>query len=375
MSTENISTDVDFAALLATPEPEAAKEQHKLEVSAEPQAEAPVEEHDEDTGWDEPKADGFDDEDEEESDELPPDPSDERESWRKNRLNAVKTQRDKAREAAAAHEAEAAAARKELADLRAKYESGKTPEPAQAATGAPSLDQIQAYVANNDPVVTELARKVALIKDNADKFKDAGSYADALTEALTDYKTELKIRTATIQSDLRNREAAKVTSSEKYVENLLTNYDKVVKESSIPKIEVYSKRLIKHATDLHPMIREAILTHENPDVATAAVTSNRQSFDWLVEQSKRAGNGPLSPRAVAYVGELVASYKTRKADAPAHAPVEKPKAKPSTPPVPRTVRSSNGGSGSSATTDMDPFVYARKVLSGEIKDPALASGR
>lgn len=363
------TTDVDFSAIMAEAAAEAPAEAQVASTHVEEPAATHVEPEDgeepedgDDEGWE----DAADPEDEEESDDLPPDPSDDRESWRKNRLNAVKEQRDAARK-------EAAAAKAEAAELKARYEA-QTQAPAQAQptpAGMPTPAQIQQYVASRDPVVLELAQRVEAIRANQDKFADAGSYTDAISEALTEYKTELKVRSMQIQQDLANREATKTKTSTDYVQGLLDNYEAVTKASTIPKIEVYKARLVKHAADLHPMIREAVLTHDRPDLATAAVTSNRAAFDWLVEQSKRAGNGPLSPRAVAYVGELVAGYKARKgAPAPATS-TQPPKIKSSTPPVPRALRSTSSSRSTSVSKEEDPFAYASRVLRGEIKDPTL----
>lgn len=364
------TTDVDFSTIMAEAAAEAPAEAQVATTPVEEPAAAHVEPEDgeepedgDDEGWE----DAADPEDEEESDDLPPDPSDDRESWRKNRLNVVKEQRDAARK-------EAAAAKAEAAELKARYEAAQAQAPAQAQptpAGMPTPAQIQQYVASRDPVVLELAQRVEAIRANQDKFADAGSYTDAISEALTEYKTELKVRSMQIQQDLANREATKTKTSTDYVQGLLDNYEAVTKASTIPKIEVYKARLVKHAGDLHPMIREAVLTHDRPDLATAAVTSNRAAFDWLVEQSRRAGNGPLSPRAVAYVGELVAGYKARKgAPAPATS-TQPPKVKSSTPPVPRALRSTSSSRSTSVGKDEDPFAYASRVLRGEIKDPTL----
>ena len=340
-------------------------------------------EDDDSAEWGEAPAKKDDEDDEDDDDE---DPSDDRESWRKTRLNKVKAQRDAARKEIAQREADAAAARQEAARLKAELEalqSGKSLEkpgaaagqqPAVPPTGIPPMSAIQEYVAKNDPACIALANAVQAIKQQAHTYPDAGSYNEALTEALTEYKAELRDKTREVHQHLQNQQAAVQNKGKNYVEGLVKEYGEAIEASTIPKIEVYSKRLVQHAAELHPTIREAILTHEHKDIATAAIASNKAAFDWLAEASREAGNGPLHPRAVAYVGELISAYRaqlrsagpgrsvraSREADAAAARRSQG---------LPRQLRSRSTGAAQSE--EQDPFLYAREVLSGRIKDPTL----
>jgi hypothetical protein len=323
-----------------------------------------------------------DDKDDEEN------PADERESWRKGRLNKVKEQRDEARKLATQREADAATARREADEVKARlavYEAGGTPEtrPQQAppSDGLPDMPSIQRYVAENDPTCIALAKQVEAIKAKADTFADAGSYLEALSEAQTEYKAELRDKSREVRQHLESQRKGAASSQEAYATGLVKNYETAISASTIPKIQVYAKRLVENAGSLHPAIREAILTHEHKDAATAAITSNRAAFDWLVQASKDAGNGPLHPRAVAYVGELIATYRGNTAGTPpaqgksalGAPPSSRPSEKPPAKALPRTIRSRSTGSAQS--DDVDPFQHARNVLNGSVQDPELRRGR
>lgn len=325
-----------------------------------------------------PPKDKDDDEDDDDDGE---DPADERESWRKGRLNKVKDQRDEARRLVAQREADAAAARREAEDAKARlavYEAGGTPaakaQQAPAGDGLPDMTAIQRYVAENDPTCIALAKTVEAIKAKADTFPDAGSYLEALSEAQTEYKAELRDKSREVRTHLESQRRTTASNGEAYVETLVKNFEAAIEVSTVPRIEVYAKRLVDNAASLHPTIREAVLTHEHQDIATAAITSNRAAFDWLVEATKEAGNGPLHPRAVAYVGELIAAYResladlgpgsNQRADKPARGERAPQKG------LPRQLRSRSTGS-SSRTEEENPFQHARNVLEGRVQDPEL----
>lgn len=316
--------------------------------------------------WGEEKADDDDD----------VDPADDRESWRKTRLNKVVTQRDEARRLVAQREADAAAARREAEEAKARlavYEAGGTPAPrAQQAPadGMPDMTAIQRYVAANDPTCIALAKQVEAIKAKADSFPDAGSYLEALSEAQTEYKAELRDKSREVRTHLESQRRTTVNDGQAYVEKLVKDYEERIESSTVPRIEVYARRLNENAASLHPAIREAVLTHEHQDIATAAIASNRAAFDWLVEATKEAGNGPLHPRAVAYVGELIAAYRENLGDVgPSSNSREKPSRNESKRGLPRSLRSRS--SGSVQADDVDPFQHARDVLEGRKKDPEL----
>lgn len=158
------------------------------------------------------------------------------------------------------------------------------------------------------------------------------------------------------------------------METLVKNFEAAIEVSTVPRIEVYAKRLVDNAASLHPTIREAVLTHEHQDIATAAIASNRAAFDWLVEATKEAGNGPLHPRAVAYVGELIAAYRENLADLgpSSNQRADKPARGERAPQkgLPRQLRSRSTGS-SSRTEEENPFQHARNVLEGRVQDPEL----
>lgn len=330
--------------------------------------------------WGETPAKDKDDEDDEEDDDKE-DPADERESWRKGRLNKVKGQRDEARRRVAQIEADAAAARRDAAEAKERldvYEAGGQPaqrqQQAPAGDGLPDMTAIQRYVAENDPTCIALAKQVEAIKAKADTFADAGSYLEALSEAQTEYKAELRDKSREVRTHLENQKRGASDNANAYTERLVKSYETAIEASTLPKIEVYAKRLVDNAASLHPTIREAVLTHEHQDIATAAITSNRAAFDWLVEATKEAGNGPLHPRAVAYVGELIAAYRANLSDAPASSNRrdDKPARGERAPQkgLPRQLRSRSTGA-SSSDDDGDPFQHARDVLEGRKKDPEL----
>lgn len=321
-----------------------------------------------------------DDEDDEDNDE--PNPADDRETWRKQRLNKVRDQRDAARRQAAARESEAATARRELEEMRERlsvYEAGGTPPARQqqqrqapAQDAIPDMTAIQRYVAENDPTCIALAKQVEAIKAKADTFPDAGTYLEALSEAQTEYKAELRDKSREVRQNLESRQRATQTNSQAYVTRLVENYEAAIEASTLPRIETYARRLNENAEKLHPTIREAVLTYEHQDIATAAITSNRAAFDWLVEATKEAKGGPLHPRAVAYVGELIAAYREGlDSTGPASSRREDRSARRSEGRgLPRQLRGRPSG-GQGMQEDENPFQHARDVLAGRKKDPEL----
>lgn len=376
---------IDLSSFSAAPD-DTQDQGHETEID-----QGQGQDHSTDTGSDTSDDDGHgdrglgDDADEDDSEEWGEekaekddddvDPADDRESWRKNRLNKVVTQRDEARRLVAQREADAATARREAEEAKARlavYEAGGTPAPrAQApADGLPDMTAIQRYVAENDPTCIALAKQVEAIKAKADSFADAGSYLEALSEAQTEYKAELRDKSRDVRTHLESQRRTTVDSGTAYVEKLVKDYEERIESSTVPRIDVYARRLNDNAASLHPTIRESVLTHEHQDIATAAIASNRAAFDWLVEATKEAGNGPLHPRAVAYVGELIAAYRENLGDSgPASNSREKPARSEPKRGLPRNLRSRS--TGSSQSDDVDPFQHARDVLEGRKKDPEL----
>lgn len=323
------------------------------------------------------KTESDDDEDDEADDgdplkggDLPADEADERETWRKTRLNKVKESRDFQKTRAEQEKARADRLEAELAELR----QGRAPaqDPSAPTTPAPVAPQIQTqqgreqffrHLVQTDPEINALALAVQQVEQGvqAGAFPDMATYTAALTRANTALEIAFQGRISAEQNRAQSQQQQAQAAQATQMRTLRTNYDARVKASTIPHMAKLAERIDRVAGQLHSDLHMAILDRPNPEVAAAALASNQDEFRWFAEQSRKHQGGRLPASVLARLGETVARFETR--TSPAAKQERQRKVDESLPRTPR----SNGG-GSQTYEDMDPWEYAQRVQRGQAKD-------
>ena len=335
----------------APPAPEAKTEDAPAPKADEPGAKPP---ETEDDGWGEEEKLDAKEEDEahEDDDELQPDPSDERETWRRERLNKVVEQKNRYKADAERYKAEAEALR-----------TGRpAPQPEAVAPIVPqgvTHEQVMEYVIANDPEASAAAKRIQEIEANPEKFATMAEFTIAHNRALRalDQVAGAKAQALVAQSAAKHQ--AETSSHDSYISGLVANYEAKLGASKIPDAAVYKGRLERYAQEIHPEIRRAILEHPEPDVVTAAITASKKTLDWYIEQSKRnAGRIPVA--AIAKLGEDVAMFRQR--GTPEAKKVEAAKKAATLPQTP------SSRTASSSYDSMDPFKYVAAVQAGKAKN-------
>lgn len=346
----------ELAADLAAPAPEVAKP--KAEA---PPTTAPVAE-DWEAQW---KGPAEDDEDDapppaaKVDDELPPDPADDREKWRTERLNKIKDQREAQRTRADNAEAEVRELRAQVAAMKQGAQQPQTLQPI-AVTGA---DEFMTELVRVDPEANRIAAKLEAIRKDPDKFATLAEYTEALTEA----KIDLRDRAQLVRSRIQAQQAQAQTTQQGEIQQIFANYSNAIAKSEIPQAKRFAEVFEKVGPALHPEIRRAILSAPDADVLVASIVSDRKRYDRLMDETRRAGSGfPI--HGIAALGEFRATYQRPEPTAPAAqsqpAPRQTPSARlPATP-------SSRGGR-SSSHEDMGPVEWASKAINGELSPSIL----
>lgn len=309
--------------------------------------------------WREPKDEDDDLESEPEpkkDDDLQPDPADDKETWRKERLNKVLEQRNKERTRAEDAERKAIALEARLQAL----EQGRQPAPQIQPVEAPGSDPFLAELVRVDPEANALARTLEDIKAGRKEFATNAEYIDAMTDA----KVALLQRRNTVFSQVQAQQEQAQTSQQTELQQIMTNYTTAIEKSEIPQAKRFAEVFEKVGPALHPEIRRAILSAPDADVLVASIVSDRKRYDRLMDETKRAGSG-FPVHGIAALGEFRATYQRPQAAAATGTPAQAPKQAPS-PRLPAAPASRGGRS--SNYEDMDAVEYARKLLKGEVKN-------
>lgn len=291
--------------------------------------------------------------------DLPPDPSDERERWRTERLNKIKDQREAQRARAEAAEAKAAAMEARIQVL----EQGRQQAPQIQPVSVPGADEFVAELVRVDPEANRLAARIEEIKKNSDTFATNADFIDAMTDA----KVALRDRASTVRAQIQAQNDHVQASQQGELQQIFANYSNAIAKSEIPQAKRFAEVFEKVGPALHPEIRRAILSAPDADVLVASIVSDRKRYDRLMDETRRAGSGfPI--HGIAALGEFRATYQRPEPAAPAAqgqpAPRQTPSARlPATP-------SSRGGR-SSLHEDMDPVEWASKAMNGELKPSIL----
>jgi hypothetical protein len=360
--TTTTSADIDapsfaeLAADLAAPAPEVAKPKAEAPPTTAPAAEdweaqwkGPAEDDEDDAPPPAAKVDA----------DLPPDPADDREKWRTERLNKIKDQREAQRARADAAEAKAQAMEARLQAL----EQGRQQAPQVQPVALQGADEFMAELVRVDPEANRIAAKLEAIRKDPDKFATLAEYTEALTEA----KIDLRDRAQFVRSQIQAQQAQAQTTQQGEIQQIFANYTNAIAKSEIPQAKRFAEVFEKVGPALHPEIRRAILSAPDADVLVASIVSDRKRYDRLMDETRRAGSGfPI--HGIAALGEFRMAYQRPEPVAPAAqgqpAPRQAPSARlPATP-------SSRGGR-SSSHEDMDPVEWASKAINGELKPSIL----
>lgn len=272
------------------------------------------------------------------------------EKWRTKRLN-------KEIEAKKAAEAETARLKAEIEALK----GGK-----QATETAPQQDiQIdetrfkEALIAE-DPYIKSLHEKVEYIKSVKESFSDMGAYADALLDAQSELKSEIKDR----KREFINYQRQVQTQQNQGVNQILNDFNAKVEsvKENYPMIDKAKALLESKAAELHVDIRKALLTDENAGELTWTIGASKKNLEFLIEASKiatRTGQSPIDALKMMgkWSNEIASGKPAAGTEAPKKAPV-----KPAG--VPKSIKSKTVAN----HDDMDPYEYASKLLSGKIKN-------
>lgn len=271
------------------------------------------------------------------------------EKWRTKRLNK-EIEKAKAAEA-------------ETARLKAEIEALKSGKEAPATT-APEIkiDEVkfkEALIAE-DPYIKELNDKVEYIKSMKESFSDMGAYADALLDAQSELKSEIKDR----KREFINYQKQEQAAQNQGVNQILNDFNAKVEsvKENYPMIDKAKALLESKAADLHVDIRRALLTDEHAGELTWTIGASKKNLEFLVEASKvatRTGQSPID--ALKMMGKWSSEIASGKPAAGTEAPKKAP-VKPAG--VPKAIKSKPVAT----TDDMDPYEYATKLLSGSIKN-------
>lgn len=317
------------------------------------EVEAPKEEE----GADEPPTD------------LPPDPSDDRETWRRERLNKKQAQVDywKARAENLEAQAKATPPAPPTPTMQQPIPGAFQPQgqPAfpQAQNPLQDRDRFVAYLVQTDVEVNSLARARLAVdqKLQAGGYADQASYIADLTATNTALEVAIQNRATQVTQAAQTQAANQQAQQTQQLQVLRSNLDARVKSSPIPHMGKLLERIDRNAQQLHPQLQMAILEHPRPEIVVAALGSDQAEFKWFADQSARAQRGAISPAALARLGEVVARYEAQASPA---ARQTQQKAKEQT--LPQTPRSRNGGEANYA--DMSPEEYAEALSKGRVKD-------
>ena len=271
------------------------------------------------------------------------------EKWRTKRLN-------KEIEAKKAAEAEAARLKAEIESLKAGNKA-----PAKEESQAIQIDDErfkQALIAE-DPYIKSLHEKVEYIKSVKESFSDMGAYADALLDAQSELKSEIKDR----KRDFINYQRQAQVQQNDGVNKILNDFSAKVEavKENFPMIDKAKALIESKAGELHVDIRRALLTDEHAGELTWTIGASKKNMEFLIEASKvatRTGQSPVD--ALKMMGKWsneIGSGKAPNTEVAKKAPV-----KPAG--VPKTIKSRTVAS----HDDMDPYEYAEKLLSGRIKN-------
>lgn len=272
------------------------------------------------------------------------------EKWRTKRLN-------KEIEAKKAAEQELAKAKAELEELRSSKQTPKETQPEIQIDDA----KFKEALIEQDPYIKSLHDKVEYIKGMKESFSSMGEYADALLDAQSELKSEIKDRKREFIAYQKEAQAQQANG----VNEILNNFNNKVEsvKENYPMIDKAKALIESKASELHVEIRRALLTDENAGELTWTIGASKKNLEFLVEASKIATKtGTLPIDAIKMMGrwssEIANSKSSNKApEAPTKAPV-----KPAG--VPKSIKSKTAPS----NDDMDPYEYASKLLSGKIKN-------
>lgn len=296
---------------------------------------------------------------EEKKEEKSDDPDDEvlkklelEEKWRVKRLN-------KEIEKTRAAEAEAARLKAEMEALKAGRGSQEQKQEQPANQQFDDAKFAQALVAE-DPHIKALHEKVEYIKGMKESFEDMGAYADALLDAQSELKSEIKDRKREFLEYQRQVAQTQVQSGNKILEEFGAKIESA--KEAFPMVDKARELLESRAGELHVEIRRALLTDENAGELTWAIGSSKKNLQYLIEASQIATKtGTLPIDAIKMMGKWSSEIKGAKGTGESSVPKKVP-TKPAG--VPKDIRSKPVAN----HDDMDPYEYATKLLSGKIRN-------
>lgn len=272
------------------------------------------------------------------------------EKWRTKRLN-------KEIEKAKAAEAESARLKAELEALKGGKQAPET-TPQQDI----QIDEVkfkEALIAE-DPYIKSLHEKVEYIKSVKESFSDMGSYADALLEAQSELKSEIKDR----KREFINYQKQTQAQQNQDVNQILNDFNTKVEsvKENYPMIDKAKALIESKAAELHVDIRRALLTDEHAGELTWTIGASKKNLEFLIEASKvatKTGQSPIDALKMMgrWSSEISSGKPSNSTEAPKKAPV-KPVG------VPKTIRTNPVAN----HDEMDPYEYASKLLSGKIKN-------
>lgn len=269
----------------------------------------------EDAAWDD---DAAETEDDDEDDDLGQEQG--------HQVPISRLKKEKAKRVAERTEKERIAA--ENATLRAEldaFKAGKEPnKPTAPVTPGSDDDQIEKYVRANDPEVARLEAIAEAI--NPDDFETMGEYARAVAKANRAADSRLLAGVTTVRADIAQRTRQQQAETQGATQASIDRYVATLQKSTIPDIEKYATRISTKIERLHPMIQQAIVDFgDEADLVTAALGSNRDTFDYFANASKVK---VVSPAVLARLGVEAEKFRAKVTATKRPEPEDAPKPRP-----------------------------------------------
>jgi hypothetical protein len=282
---------------------------------------------------------------------------DNRETWRKTRLNKEIAKRE--------------VLEAQISELRAIVE-GRAPSPQPQhqpapippANVVPGEDPLTAHIRQTVPEIRQLEARIQEINANPEKFATQQEWINALTDAKADRSALLSVH----RSQAANQQQAQQRQQAQQVQERVTRWNTAVETSELPGVKAAAARLDARAGEIHPSILQAITDSQDPALATLALMSTPKTFEYFATESRKAAaSGQLSPAVFVRLGELASAVKGSIGAKPIPGvPAATRQPASSTPPK------GNVGSNSDAywmkMADQDPVKYSKLVRLGKAPD-------
>lgn len=278
--------------------------------------------------------------------------------WRKKRLNRESEKR------------QAAERRAELAEAELqRYRTGAPPTAPQLPTGAPqstqapSDEQMEAWIVQNDPNARKAAQTLEAIREQ--DFATVGEFNRAYLAAQRALdRTVDRVRVGMSQEIAQQQTQAE--TQRQAMERTASEFIAKAEKSTIPGFQKQFAAFRKIAPEIHDAIHLAIAGMDESDAAVAAIMSSRANADYFRAASQ---NPARIPAALAKLGALTEAYK---AQATTKSPTQTPAAPPNAPASPQIPRGEGGGNGIAYHTNLRKQIgvaaYMKGVMSGKYPD-------